>query len=51
MVSPYASPVVPIVPPREARRFDIVLWGATGFTGKLVAEYLARQHGVGGGLS
>ena len=30
VVSPYASPVVPIVPPREARRFDIVLWGATG---------------------
>ena len=44
MVSPYASPVVPIVPPREARRFDVVVWGATGFTGKLVAEYLARNH-------
>ena len=25
MVSPYASPVVPIVPPRESRRFDIVI--------------------------
>ena len=23
--------------------FDIVLWGATGFTGQLVAEYLARH--------
>ncbi|MEM7330950.1 MAG: saccharopine dehydrogenase NADP-binding domain-containing protein [Chloroflexota bacterium] len=23
--------------------FDIVLWGATGFTGQLVAEYLAKQ--------
>ena len=54
MVSPYASPVVPVLgplPPREARRFDIVLWGATGFTGKLVAEYLAKHHGVGTGLS
>ncbi|MGH7296662.1 MAG: saccharopine dehydrogenase family protein [Polyangiaceae bacterium] len=29
------------------RSFDVVLWGATGFTGKLVAEYLARTHGVG----
>jgi short subunit dehydrogenase-like uncharacterized protein len=37
------SPDVPILPPREGRRFDIVLWGATGFTGKLVAEYLARH--------
>jgi short subunit dehydrogenase-like uncharacterized protein len=26
-----------------ARRFDLVLFGATGFTGRLVAEYLARQ--------
>lgn len=25
-----------------ARRFDLVLFGATGFTGRLVAEYLAR---------
>ena len=29
------------------RSFDVVLWGATGFTGQLVAEYLARHHGVG----
>ena len=43
MVSPYASPDVPIIPPRENRRFDIVVWGATGFTGKLVAEYLAQR--------
>lgn len=26
----------------EARRFDVVVFGATGFTGGLVAEYLAR---------
>ena len=25
-------------------RFDIVLWGATGFTGAIVAEYLAEHH-------
>lgn len=27
------------------RPFDIILFGATGFTGKLVAEYLAREAG------
>jgi short subunit dehydrogenase-like uncharacterized protein len=27
---------------RAARRFDLVLFGATGFTGRLVAEYLAH---------
>ena len=26
-----------------ARRFDLVLFGATGFTGRLVAEYLTRR--------
>jgi short subunit dehydrogenase-like uncharacterized protein len=32
--------------PDSRRAFDLVLWGATGFTGELVAEYLVRQHGV-----
>jgi short subunit dehydrogenase-like uncharacterized protein len=27
----------------EGRPFDIVLWGASGFTGRLVAEYLIRH--------
>lgn len=27
------------------QQFDILLWGASGFTGRLVAEYLARQAG------
>jgi short subunit dehydrogenase-like uncharacterized protein len=27
-----------------ARTYDVVLFGATGFTGKLVAEYLAQHH-------
>lgn len=27
-------------------QFDIIVWGATGFTGRLVAEYLYRQYGV-----
>jgi len=32
------------------RNYDVLLWGATGFTGKLVAEYLMQHHGVGGDL-
>lgn len=28
------------------REFDIIIWGASGFTGRLVAEYLLRQYGV-----
>jgi len=28
----------------RSREFDIVLWGATGFTGRLVADYLVRNH-------
>ena len=28
------------------RKFDVIVWGATGFTGTLVAEYLIRQYGV-----
>lgn len=30
------------------RPFDVVVFGATGFTGRLVAEYLARSHARGG---
>ena len=33
------------------REFDIVILGATGFTGRLVAEYLAAEYGVGEALS
>lgn len=35
----------------EAREFDVVIWGATGFTGQLVAEYMFRQYGVEGDVS
>ncbi|KAG1666899.1 hypothetical protein FOA52_013533 [Chlamydomonas sp. UWO 241] len=34
---------------RAARPYDIVLWGASGFTGKLVAEHIARDY-MGSGL-
>ncbi len=30
--------------------FDIIVYGATGFTGRLVAEYLAGKYGVGGSV-
>ncbi len=32
------------------RDFDVVVWGATGFTGALVVEYLLAQYGAGGDL-
>lgn len=35
----------PTPPPRDrSRPFDVILWGATGFTGKLTAEYLAEHY-------
>ena len=30
------------------REFDLIIWGATGFTGRLVAEHLVRRTGRGG---
>jgi short subunit dehydrogenase-like uncharacterized protein len=33
---------------KSARKYDIVLWGATGFTGQLVGEYLAKKYGASG---
>lgn len=30
----------------QERSYDVVLWGATGFTGKLVAEYLTKRYGA-----
>jgi short subunit dehydrogenase-like uncharacterized protein len=32
------------------REFQVILQGATGFTGRLVAEHLLRRHGLGGSL-
>ena len=31
----------------ESRPFDLVVLGATGFTGQLVAEYLLEAYGAG----
>ncbi len=33
------------------KRFDIAVFGATGFTGRLVAEYLAKTYPAGSGVS
>lgn len=33
------------------KAYDIIVWGATGFTGRLVAEYLLRKYGVGNTLA
>jgi short subunit dehydrogenase-like uncharacterized protein len=35
----------------EQRRFDLVVWGASGFTGRLVSRYLAEQYPAPGVLS
>ena len=32
------------------REFDLIVWGASGFTGRLVAEYLRDNYPVGGDL-
>ena len=33
------------------REFDVIVYGSTGYTGRLVAEYIAKTYGVGGDLS
>ena len=30
----------------DQRDFDVIVWGATGFTGRLVAEYLNERYGA-----
>lgn len=34
----------------DEREFDVVVWGATGFTGRLVAAHLMHRQGTGGNL-
>jgi short subunit dehydrogenase-like uncharacterized protein len=34
----------------RAAEFDAVVYGATGYTGRLVAEYLLKTYGSGGGV-
>jgi len=35
---------------KPSSKFDIIIYGATGFTGQLVAEYLATKYGNDSGL-
>ena len=35
---------------KSTAEFDIIVYGASGFTGRLVAEYLAQQYGAGKGV-
>jgi hypothetical protein len=34
-------------PNKNSREFDLILFGATGFTGKFAAEYLAKNYFIG----
>ena len=34
----------------QSRDFDIIVWGASGFTGRLVALYLFNKYGATGDL-
>lgn len=34
----------------KRREFDVIIWGASGFTGRLVAEYFLQQYGLDGDL-
>jgi short subunit dehydrogenase-like uncharacterized protein len=33
---------------KSSAEFDVIVYGATGYTGKLVAEHLSRTYGTGG---
>ena len=35
---------------KNERQFDVVVWGASGFTGRLVVEYLLEKYPCGGQL-
>jgi short subunit dehydrogenase-like uncharacterized protein len=34
----------------SGREFEAVVWGATGYTGRLVAEHLLKTYGATGDL-
>jgi short subunit dehydrogenase-like uncharacterized protein len=34
----------------KSREFDVIIWGASGFTGRLVAEFYLKTYGLGGEL-
>jgi short subunit dehydrogenase-like uncharacterized protein len=38
------------MPMASKKKFDVIIWGASGFTGRLVAEYYLKQYGLDGKL-
>lgn len=36
---------------RQNQELDIIVYGATGYTGRLVCDYLSRRYGVGGSVN
>ena len=34
----------------HSREFDVIIWGATGFTGRLLAEYIFNKYGTNNDL-
>jgi short subunit dehydrogenase-like uncharacterized protein len=34
---------------KDKRSYDIIVWGASGFTGKLICQYLMKNYGTGVG--
>lgn len=35
---------------QNPKEFDVIIWGASGFTGRLVVEYIFKKYGVGKSL-
>ena len=35
----------------DAREFEVIVYGATGYTGRLVAEHLLKNYGAAGDLA
>ena len=36
---------------KTSAEFDVIIYGASGYTGRLVAEYMQKQYGAGGDVS
>lgn len=36
---------------KNLKEFDVIIWGASGFTGRLVAEHIFKKYGVGKSLN
>jgi ATP adenylyltransferase/5',5'''-P-1,P-4-tetraphosphate phosphorylase II len=45
----HTTAALPIIP-RGAKKYDAIVYGATGFTGRLLARYFANTYGIGKSL-